>query len=82
MSPIKDPKPKKQRPPPTPKQPHLWDQPPPPKTGDAKDEITFAAVGRSLSAWERLEAALSQVFAGFLGARGNNLPAMRAYVRY
>jgi hypothetical protein len=78
MPPDKTHKPKKARPPPTPKLPKPWDAPPPPQSGDAAEEITFTAVGRAISAWEGLEAALALVFAGFM-ASGNSFPAERAY---
>ena len=48
-------KPRSKKPPPTPKQSRPWDIPPLPAKGDAKSEITLAAVGLALSQWEYLE---------------------------
>lgn len=70
---------KKATPPPTPKQPKPWDVPPPPTHGDPVDDLTFAAVGRALSHWERFERVLSILFAEFVGDQDDDLPAVRAY---
>jgi hypothetical protein len=70
---------KKPRPAPTPKQPKPWDPPPPPKTGDPRADITFIAIGRALTAREHFEESMAFLFAKFLGLKGNQLPAKRAY---
>ena len=44
-----------------------WDVPPKPAHGDASPETTFAAVGRALSAWERLDLELAILYAALLG---------------
>ncbi|NBR59873.1 MAG: hypothetical protein EBT89_12050 [Opitutaceae bacterium] len=46
-----------------------WDIPAAPATGDADASITYAAVGRALSAWERLELDLIMLYAGLLKQR-------------
>ena len=79
MSARKTPRVKKEPPPPTPKQAQPWDMPPYPKYGDGKDEITFVAIGRALTAWENFEIEMSDLFAKFLGVRSDPLPASRAY---
>jgi len=76
MARSKEPKPKK---PPTPKQRQPWDPPPYPNAGDASDEITFAAVGRALTAWEGFEISMATLFARFIGVQTDTLPATRAY---
>jgi hypothetical protein len=70
---------KRQAPPPTPPKANLWDQPPEPKTGDAKEETIFAAIGRALSAWEEFEHSMANLFAQFLRVDTDDLPAVRAY---
>jgi hypothetical protein len=47
-----------------------WTVPPFPEIGDTHQDITFAAVGRALSQWERLEVALAGLFAAFIGIKG------------
>lgn len=44
----------------------MWDVPPKPEHGDNLAETTFAAVGKALSAWERLELELVVVYAAIL----------------
>ena len=70
---------KKPRPAPTPKQPKGWDPPAPPKRGDRSDDITFIAIGCAITAWEHFEKSMASLFAKFLGLKGNQLPAKRAY---
>jgi hypothetical protein len=81
MSESKKQRAKKERPPPTPKEPKPWDIPPiPDDEGDAAPDITFAAVGRALTNWERFESQLSQLFVVMVGAKPwAALAAMRAY---
>jgi hypothetical protein len=71
--------PKELRPPPTPKRKHPWDVPPFPDKGDPKPDMTYAAVGRALSQWEKFEGELSELFAVFAGGVPTSLPAVRAY---
>jgi len=70
---------KENRPPPTPKQPKLWDPPPEPIQGDKKENDTYAAVGRALSMWEEFEHSFATLFADLLGLHGEAMPVMRAY---
>jgi hypothetical protein len=70
---------KEQRPPPTPKKRNPWDTPGFPDDGDAKPDMTYAAVGRALSQWEKFESELAELFAVFAGGVPTSLPAVRAY---
>lgn len=56
----------------------IWDRRPWPGSGDTDESKLYAAVGRSLSAWERYESRLAFLFAQFTGASIIN-PAIRAY---
>jgi len=67
------------RPAATPKTKKAWDQPSPPTKGDEKQETTFVAVGRALTAWEEFESAFAHLFSEVIGVSGDNLPAIRAY---
>jgi hypothetical protein len=50
-----------------------WDRPPFPKTGDASDDITYAAVGRALSQCENFELDLAGIFSLVVGtAKGRS----------
>jgi hypothetical protein len=40
-----------------------WDDPPHPKRGDKKADLTYAAVGRALTQWEYLETKLAELSA-------------------
>jgi hypothetical protein len=44
-----------------------WEPPPLPTEGDTDDNSTYAGVGRVLSEWEGVEAALSHLYAWFIG---------------
>ena len=57
-----------------------WDVPPVPDKGDASPESIFLAVGRAMTQWEHLEAALGDFFAFLVGGDfGLTDPALRAY---
>lgn len=43
-----------------------WDRRPWPTVGDQDIDVTYAAVGRALSAWERFEGILSLLFSAFV----------------
>ena len=45
-----------------PQQPRPWDRRPWPESGDGHQDITYAAVGRALSEWERYESVLGFLF--------------------
>jgi Holliday junction resolvase-like predicted endonuclease len=53
-----------------------WDIPPFPDHGDADPNVTFAAVGRAMSEWERLELYLARLYAKFL-----DIPTIEAIAR-
>jgi len=60
--------------------PNPWDRSPQPDKGELSAEDIFVSVGRALSAWENLEAALGDFFAFIVGAGfGLTDPALRAY---
>jgi len=61
-----------------PKELNPWDRRPWPTEGDANQDVLYAAIGRTLSEWERHEAALSYVFAG-LTASPHSIIVRRAY---
>jgi len=62
-----------------------WDDPPHPKRGDKKADMTYAAVGRALTQWEYLETKLAELFSQLVGGEwpsGDDTvyhPADRAY---
>lgn len=57
-----------------------WDVPPLPDTGDPHAHSIFAAVGRAMTQWEHVEAALGDLFAFLVGGYfGITEPAVRAY---
>ncbi len=63
---------------PNPRKP--WEPAAFPEKGDTHEDVTFAAVGRALSQWERLEVALAGLFAAFVGGKKQEEAiAMRAY---
>jgi hypothetical protein len=72
---------KPRRPPNPPKQQELqpWDPRPDPKEGDPHEDITFAAVGRALTGWERFETKLSEMFGAIVSPDADTLAAQRAY---
>lgn len=45
-----------------------WDRPPIPKRGDESEDITFAAVGRIMTAWEAVEFELSRLYTWYGGS--------------
>jgi hypothetical protein len=47
--------------------PNLWDIPQKPEHGDNSPDLTFAAVGRALSTWERLDLEFAVLYATLLG---------------
>lgn len=55
-----------------------WDRRPWPANGDDSIRLTYESVGRTLSAWESHESALSLLFANFVGSRETRA-AKRAY---
>jgi hypothetical protein len=65
----------------SPKPPELkpWNRRPWAVAGDTDASILYAAVGRALSQWERLEAQLSLLFSAFVSGH-NSEAARRAYV--
>jgi len=56
-----------------------WERPAPVAVGDADNNTTYAAVGRALSNWERLEGYLSLIFSAMVGPGEEPLAASRAY---
>jgi len=56
-----------------------WAVPDPPATGDAKNDITFRAVGAAPSQWEWFEGNLSFAFSHLIGSGYGNVAASRAY---
>ena len=72
---------KENRPPPTPKSPKPWDPPPLAlDSGDVSASVTYEAVGRALSQWEKFESELAALFAVFVGGHPTSVPpAIRAY---
>jgi hypothetical protein len=44
-----------------------WDRPPFPGKGDDNQDILYAAVGRVISQWEKVELGLSHLYAIFIG---------------
>ena len=71
--------PKELRPPPTPKAKQPWDVPASPNNGNLKPDMTYAAVGRALSQWEKFEGDLAELFAVFAGGVPTSRTAIRAY---
>ena len=58
-----------------------WDIPPPPSHGDFDEEVLFAAIGRALTEWEKVETACAELFAVFVSVSqtpNHNAPAIRA----
>lgn len=76
-----DEKPKRERgkKPKEPRAPNPWTTPDPPDKGDDDINVTYASVGRALSAWEAFESQLARVFASLVGGPGMNRVAERAY---
>jgi hypothetical protein len=58
---------------------HPWDVPPGPYAPDASIETTYAAVGRALSQWEKLEFTLARLSANLTG---HTLPSAVAFGTY
>ena len=59
-----------------------WDIPPPPSHGDFDEEVLFAAIGRALTEWEKVETACAELFAVFVSVSqksNHTAPAIRAY---
>jgi hypothetical protein len=56
-----------------------WDIPPFPEHGDPSADLTFAAVGRATSEWERLELYLARLYAKFLGIPPSKAIAIGEY---
>jgi hypothetical protein len=65
----------------TPKRRDPWDIPnaPSPEAADESITTVYAAVGEALSAWERLEESLAQLFSIFIGLHSGSIAAERAY---
>jgi hypothetical protein len=57
-----------------------WDRRPWPDQGDNDPRLIFAAIGESLTNWERLESSVALLFAAFVSPNENPVPAKRAYV--
>jgi hypothetical protein len=62
-----------------PSSPNPWDRPPSASKGDVSDMITFAAVGRAITAWEEFEHNFAYLFSRFIGTNIDELVASRAY---
>lgn len=56
-----------------------WEIPDLPATGDARNDVTFRAIGAALSNWEWFEGNLSLTFSFLIGSGYGNLAATRAY---
>lgn len=65
--------------PPTPPALKPWDIPLAPTEGDADKNVTFAAVGSALSAWEKLEESVTKIFSDLVSPDQTSLAAERAY---
>jgi hypothetical protein len=65
----------------TPRQPDPWDIPnaPTPERADEDIAAVYTAVGQALSAWERMEESLAQLFSIFIGLHSGSTAAERAY---
>jgi hypothetical protein len=57
----------------------IWAIPPLPDKGDPEENITYASVGRALSAWELFETDLAFLFAFFIVPAHDSEAARRAY---
>jgi hypothetical protein len=66
-------------PPPTPTQPKPWDAPAPPSVGDADATLTYAAIGKAMTSWEKAEEVMAFLFSVLVGGGDDALPAVRAY---
>jgi hypothetical protein len=62
-----------------PKGKQAWEVPPLPEKGDWSESGLFEAIGRALSAWERFEHSLADLYMAFLSPHVGGLPAYRAY---
>jgi len=59
-----------------------WDVPKPEPLGDRDENVLYAAVGRALSQWERVETACARIYAFLIGAPTDELtisPALRSF---
>src|ERR1044072_8205384 len=56
-----------------------WDRTPWPANGDATESVTFEAVGRALTCWERLEGQLCTLFEALLGFSVPSPAATRSF---
>jgi hypothetical protein len=59
-----------------------WDVPKPEPLGDRDENVLYAAVGRALSQWERVETACARTYAFLIGAPTDELaisPALRSF---
>lgn len=56
-----------------------WDIPPFPKKGNVSQYILFAAIGRTLNAWEEVEIALAHLYSVLLTGDRFDTAAMHAY---
>jgi hypothetical protein len=65
----------------TPKRRDPWEIPeaPAPEAADENIAAVYAAVGAALSAWERMEESLAQLFSIFIGLHSGSIAAERAY---
>jgi hypothetical protein len=56
-----------------------WDRPPIPNRGNRSDRVLFEAIGRTLNAWEQVEAASAHLYSALLAGNPFDLSANRAY---
>lgn len=74
--------PRKPKPPKPPRELLPWEIRPSSPMGDRDPQILFAAIGASLTEWERIEASCAEIFAVLVSARGKSTywtPAIQAY---
>ena len=72
-------RPKKERPPPTPREAKPWDMPWLPSAGDFDQDRTYVSVGHALSSWEYFEGTLGLLYGELVGDTRETSPALRAY---
>lgn len=59
--------------------PDPWDRPPLPRKGNLSQNVLFAAIGRTLNAWEEVEIALSHLYSVFVTGDRFDGAAMHDY---